>query len=123
MKNTQSILDSFEKEFFTKFGADKIWVSPSKENVEVILEIWALFNRTLASHEREIRESVAREERKKWEEVNKIHEEYEKLLIEELEGVISLATAHGWVSDKYEKGVEIRNRLTLAAKTARGNDI
>jgi len=28
------------REFFERFGADKIWVTPSKENVETVLEMW-----------------------------------------------------------------------------------
>lgn len=30
----------WERGFFERFGADKVWVNPSKENVETILEIW-----------------------------------------------------------------------------------
>lgn len=35
MNNTES----WEEEFFNRFGADKIWVKPFKENVETILDI------------------------------------------------------------------------------------
>jgi len=33
--------DSWEGEFFERFGANKIWVKPTKENVDTILEIHA----------------------------------------------------------------------------------
>jgi hypothetical protein len=32
--------EKWEKEFFERFGANKIWVKPSRDNVETILEIW-----------------------------------------------------------------------------------
>ena len=39
MTNQQNNLESWEKEFFTNFGANKIWVTPSRDNVETILEV------------------------------------------------------------------------------------
>lgn len=33
--------DDWTKDFFTRFGANTIWVKPSRENVETILEIHA----------------------------------------------------------------------------------
>lgn len=33
--------ESFEREFFEKFGANKIWVKPSRDNVETIHDIWS----------------------------------------------------------------------------------
>lgn len=30
-----------QREFFERFGADKIWVKPSRENVETVHEMWA----------------------------------------------------------------------------------
>lgn len=32
--------DDWKKEFFERFGANKIWVSPSRDNVETIHEIY-----------------------------------------------------------------------------------
>lgn len=36
-----------EKEFFERFGANKIWVTPSRDNVETILEIHSFLRRAL----------------------------------------------------------------------------
>lgn len=37
--NINERIAEMEKMFFEKFGANKIWVAPSKDNVETILEI------------------------------------------------------------------------------------
>ena len=45
-------------EFFERFGANKIWVVPSKENVETILDIHQFILKALASQRKEIIEKI-----------------------------------------------------------------
>lgn len=45
----QPIEEKWSKEFFERFGANKIWVKPSKENVETILEMWAFFQQAITT--------------------------------------------------------------------------
>jgi hypothetical protein len=44
-------------------------------------------------------------------ELNSERKKYGKLLVDELEGLVGLAYAHGWRSTRYEQGVEARNRI------------
>lgn len=46
-------MEKTNKEFFEKFGADKIWVKPSKENVETIHKIWELMTEAMHSIRKE----------------------------------------------------------------------
>lgn len=34
-----------ERQFFQNFGANTIWITPSKENVETILDIWSFIKK------------------------------------------------------------------------------
>lgn len=45
--------EKWEREFFERFGADKIWVKPSEDNVNTILEIWSFFCRSLETARKE----------------------------------------------------------------------
>lgn len=51
------------KEFLTRFGANKIWVNPSKENVETILEIEQFIRQALAQKDKEVVELTKDKER------------------------------------------------------------
>lgn len=48
----------WEREFYEKFGADKIWVVPSKENVETVLELWSFIRTHLKEAEERGREEA-----------------------------------------------------------------
>lgn len=43
--------DALEKTFFERFGANIIWVKPSRDNVETILEIWSFLSEIIAELE------------------------------------------------------------------------
>ena len=47
--------------------------------------------------------------------------EYIKLLSDELDEVIVLAYTHGWRSNRYEKGVEFRNKIEELENELRNN--
>lgn len=49
---------TWEIEFYTKFGADKIWVKPSKDNVQTIFDIENFISAKLAEQRQEIIESI-----------------------------------------------------------------
>ena len=61
----------WEKEFFERFGANKIWVTPSRENVETILEIWSFIHSLLSHHQSSLVEGVR-------EKINKAHVEFQE---------------------------------------------
>ncbi len=50
--------NNWEQEFFTTFGADKIWVTPSKDNVETILDIHFFISRKLKEQRERIIEEI-----------------------------------------------------------------
>ena len=49
-KKQNTDIEEFEKEFFERFGANKIWVVPSRDNVETVLDIWQFINKALTTH-------------------------------------------------------------------------
>jgi len=53
--------EKITREFFEKFGANTIWVVPSKENVETILDIHQFLLKTLKSQREEIVEEIEKE--------------------------------------------------------------
>ena len=53
--------EKITREFFEKFGANTIWVVPSKENVETILDIHQFLLKTLKSQKEEIVEEIEKE--------------------------------------------------------------
>lgn len=57
-------IEEMLKQFLEQFGADKIWVTPSRDNVETILEIWRFFGQSLHT----IAEKAREEERERIEE-------------------------------------------------------
>ena len=50
--------EKITREFFEKFGANTIWVVPSKENVETILDIHQFLLKALKSQREEIVEKI-----------------------------------------------------------------
>ena len=50
--------EKITREFFEKFGANTIWVVPSKENVETILDIHQFLLKTLKFQREEIVEKI-----------------------------------------------------------------
>ena len=54
----------WEREFFETFGADKIWVEPSHENVETILRIWEFIGKEIAAERERVMARVESEIRK-----------------------------------------------------------
>ena len=50
--------EKITREFFEKFGANTIWVVPSKENVETILDIHQFLLKTLKFQREEIVEEI-----------------------------------------------------------------
>jgi len=44
-------------------------------------------------------------------ELIKAYEDYIKLLVDEINELSVIATSHGWVTSRYEKGIELRNRI------------
>ncbi len=57
-KHDDPIEEKWSKEFFEKFGANKIWVVPSKENVETILDIWSFIENLLEQERQRMSEEV-----------------------------------------------------------------
>lgn len=41
----------------------------------------------------------------------KAYEDYIKLLVDEIDELCVIATSHGWVTTRYEKGIELRNKI------------
>jgi len=50
----------------------------------------------------------------KLERLDKLHLEYEALLIKEIESMIGLAFSHGWRSRNHEEGKRLRSELRKA---------
>ena len=45
--------------------------------------------------------------------LNKLREEYTKLICNELDEIVSFASSHGWKSTRYEKGKEFRDKIKI----------
>ena len=60
--------EDWERTFFEKFGANKIWVVPSEDDVQTVLDIWSFIRQTrkeaVAKREEEMREDVMKLYRK-----------------------------------------------------------
>jgi hypothetical protein len=52
--------------------------------------------------------------KKKFKELDRLHLEYEAMLIREIESMIGLAIVHGWKSEQYLEGFKIREKLRKA---------
>lgn len=44
-------------------------------------------------------------------ELIKAYEDYIKLLVDEIDELSVIATFHGWKTTRYEKGIELRNKI------------
>ena len=55
-----NIIEELNKEFFERFGANKIWVNPSVDNVETILDIWSFIQKALSQRDEEWREKITK---------------------------------------------------------------
>lgn len=55
---TTEAVEKVQHEFLERFGADKIWITPSQDNVETILEIWAFIDTALTTIRNETLEEV-----------------------------------------------------------------
>lgn len=53
-------------------------------------------------------------ETKDMEELIAAYEDYVKLIVEELNSAVGIASVHGWASDKYEAGIKARQRIKKA---------
>ena len=93
MNNINKILEDIDREFFERFGANKIWVSPSRDNVETILEIHSFLRTSLTTLLTETLREIVPEEAKYGEICGD-----ECFLGEEVCGQICDANSEGWNS-------------------------
>jgi hypothetical protein len=74
-----------------------------------LVEENAIHNATIEGYRNAREEYVAEIERLK--EILKIMKEYNDLLGDEMNQTVLIAHRHGWQSEKYEKGLELRDKL------------
>jgi len=55
-------IKEWKKEFFDKFGADKIWIVPHEDNIKTISDIWAFIvsvqKQVLASYKKKLLKEI-----------------------------------------------------------------